>query len=152
MVEAHLTIAKSALASKDTTLALTEFETVTKLSKSESCAEAKYSIAEIYYLQNLTEASEKVAFDLINQVPSYDYWVAKAFILLADNYVKTGNRHQAKYTLKSIIDNYEGADLIKIAEEKLNAILEAEKIEEQKKAEELLKIQNEPGPLLNEIK
>ena len=151
LVEAHLTIAKSALASNDTALALTEFETVTKLSKSESCAEAKYCIAEIYYLQNLTEASEKVAFDLINLVPSYDYWVAKAFILLADNYVKTGNLHQAKYTLKSIIDNYEGADLIKIAEEKLNTILKAEKLEEQKKAEELLKIQNEPGPLLNEI-
>ncbi|HNW88471.1 MAG TPA: tetratricopeptide repeat protein [Bacteroidales bacterium] len=152
LVEAHQTIAKSALEIKDTALALAEFEVVTKLSKSESCAEAKYNIANIYFLQNNTAESEKVAFDLINQVPSYDYWVAKAFILLADTYVKTGNRHQAKYTLKSIIENYEGADLVKIAQDKLNAIIETEKLEEQKKAEELLKIQNEPGPVLNEIK
>ncbi|HOY30668.1 MAG TPA: tetratricopeptide repeat protein [Bacteroidales bacterium] len=152
LTEAHLTIAKSALKLKDTTLALKEFDIVTKLSKSESCAEAKYAVAEIYYHQNSTAESEKMAFDLINQIPSYDYWVAKAFILLADNYVKTGNRHQAKYTLKSIIENYEGADLVKIAQDKLNAILEAEKLEEQQKAEELQKLQNEPGPMLEEIK
>jgi len=150
LVEAHQTIAKSALELKDTALALSEFEVVTKLSKSESCAEAKYNIANIYYAQNNTAESEKVAFDLINQVPSYDFWVAKAFILLADNYVKTGNRHQAKFTLKSIIDNYEGAELVKLAQDKLNVILEAEKLEEQQKAEELLKLQNEPGPVLDE--
>ncbi|HNW69924.1 MAG TPA: tetratricopeptide repeat protein [Bacteroidales bacterium] len=150
LVEAHQTIAKSALELKDTAMALNEFEVVTKLSKSESCAEAKYNIANIYYAQNNTAESEKMAFDLINQVPSYDYWVAKAFILLADNYVKTGNRHQAKFTLKSIIDNYEGADLVKVAQDKLNAILEAEKLEEQQKAQELLKQQDEPGPVLNE--
>lgn len=149
LVEAHQTIAKSALELKDTAMALNEFEVVTKLSKSESCAEAKYNIANIYYAQNNTAESEKMAFDLINQVPSYDYWVARAFILLADNYVKTGNRHQAKFTLKSIIDNYEGADLVKVAQDKLNAIVETEKLEEQQKAEELLKQQNEPGPVLD---
>ena len=152
IVEAHQTIAKSALEIKDTTLALSEFEFVSKLSKSESCAEAKFNIANIYYLQNNTAESEKMAFDLINQVPSYDYWVAKAFILLADNYLKTGNRHQAKFTLKSIIDNYEGADLVKIAQDKLNAILEVEKLEEQQKAEEQLKIQNTPQPEPDQIK
>ena len=75
--------------------------------------------------------------------------MAKAFILLADNYLKTGNIHQAKYTLKSIIDNYDGVDLIKIAQEKLDKIVADEKAEEQRKAEELLKQQNEVDPALD---
>jgi hypothetical protein len=50
--------------------------------------------------------------------------------------VKTGNVFQAKHTLQSIIDNYEGAELVKEAHEKLNVILEAQKLEEQKKAQE----------------
>jgi hypothetical protein len=50
--------------------------------------------------------------------------------------VKTGNVFQAKHTLQSIIDNYEGADLVKEAHEKLNVIVEAQKLEEQKKAQD----------------
>ncbi|MEI6124578.1 MAG: tetratricopeptide repeat protein [Bacteroidota bacterium] len=147
--EAHLTIAKSALAQDSISLAIAEFLAITKISKNEMAAEAKYSVAEIQYNQGNYEESEKTAFDLINQIPSYDYWVAKAFILLADNYVKTNNLHQAKYTLKSIIDNYDGVELVKIAQDKLNAITEAEKLEEQRKAEELLKQQNTPDPNLD---
>ena len=92
----------------------------------------------LLYNQGNYEESEKQVFDLINQVPSYDYWIAKGFILLADNYLKVNNYFQAKQTLQSIIDNYEGADLKKIAEQKLNVILEKEKIEEQKKAQKEL--------------
>ncbi len=147
--EAHLTMAKSALAQDSISLALAEFLTVTKNTKNEMGAEAKYNIAEIQYKTENYEESQKTAFDLINQIPSYDYWVAKAFILLADDYLKTNNPHQAKSTLKSIIDNYKGVDLVKIAQDKLNAIIEAEKQEEQRKADELLKQQNTPDPNLD---
>jgi hypothetical protein len=40
------------------------------------------------------------------------------------------NIFQAKQTLQSIIDNYEGADLVEMAQDKLNVILEEERIEE----------------------
>ena len=95
----------------------------------------KYNIAFIQYRQGNYDESEKLVFELINQVPSYDYWIAKGFILLADDYMKAGNTFQAKQTLQSIIDNYEGAELKKVAQDKLNEILEKEKIEEQKKAQ-----------------
>jgi hypothetical protein len=52
--------------------------------------------------------------------------VAKGFILLSDVYVKKENNFQAKQTLQSIIDNYEGQELVVIAREKLNAILATE--------------------------
>ena len=146
VAEAHLTIGKSAMSMDSLSLALAEFMSVAHLSKSEMGAEAKYNIALIRYRLGEYEESEKSAFDLINQVPSYDYWVAKSFILLADNYLKTGNIHQAKYTLRSIIDNYEGPDLVKEAQDRLTLILDAEKQEELRKAEELLKQQQQQSP------
>lgn len=139
--ETHLTIAKSALKVDSLALAQTEFELTYKLNPaSENGAEARYNIAEIYYKQGDYINSEKTIFEVINQIPSYDYWIGKSFILLADVYVKTGNIFQAKHTLQSIIDNYEGADLIQIAHEKLNAITESEKAQEQQKVQEEVEI------------
>ena len=65
---------------------------------------------------------EKSVFALAENFASYDYWVAKGFLLLSDVYVKKGNIFQAKQTLQSIIDNSEGQDLVMIAREKLSAI------------------------------
>jgi len=138
--EAHISIAKSALAIDSISLAQTEFEITAKLAKTELSAEAKYNLAAILYkLENYKE-SEKMVFEIINQVPSYDYWIAKSFILLADIYLKTDNIPQAKATLQSIIDNYDGAELLQVAHEKLNAINQQEKIIEQKKAQEDIEI------------
>ncbi|MNT71345.1 hypothetical protein D3C72_2098210 [compost metagenome] len=54
---------------------------------------------------------------------SYDYWVAKSFILLSDNYVALKDNLQAKSTLLSIIDNYDGKDdIIPTAKEKLEKL------------------------------
>ena len=56
-------------------------------------------------------------------MPNYDYWVAKSFILLADNYLALKDKLQAKSTLLSIIDGYEGKDeIVAIAKEKLAKI------------------------------
>ncbi|MDP4266568.1 MAG: tetratricopeptide repeat protein [Bacteroidota bacterium] len=138
--EAHFTYGRSALAMDSLNSALNEFKTTYESTKSVIGAEAKYNVAEIFYKQGLYKESEKVIFELINQVPSYDYWIAKGFILLADNYVKTDNVFQAKHTLQSIIDNYEGKDLVDKAKDKLKVITDNEKIKEQKKSEEEVKI------------
>lgn len=127
IAEAHLTIGRSAMAMDSISLAVAEFSVLNRMTKSEMGAEAKWNLAYIQYVLGNYEESEKIAFELINQVPSYDYWIARSFILLADNYVKTGNLRQAKYTLQSIIENYEGADLIKVAQDRYNQILEEEK-------------------------
>lgn len=113
IVEARMKIAKSALEIDSIGLAQKEFATVTKLSKGEAGAESAYNLSLIFYKkENINEAENQV-FDLINQYASYDYWVAKSFILLADIYMKKNNIFQAKQTLKSIIDNYTGKDEIK---------------------------------------
>jgi TolA-binding protein len=129
--EAHLTIGRATLESGDLTTAQKEMSIVAKQT-GENGAEAKYSLALIQYkLQNFKSSQEK-CFEVVNAVPSYDYWIGKSFILLADNYVALGDMFQAKHTLKSIIDNYENnpndkEDLKTIANEKLQVILEKEK-------------------------
>jgi len=142
--EAHMVIGRCALSMDSISTAVAEFSQVYRLSKGELGAEAKWSLGYIQYQLGNYDESEKIAFDLVNQVPSYDYWVAKAFILLADNYLKKGNNRQAKYTLQSIIDNYEGADLVKLAQDKYNLILEAEKQEELLKQQQLQQVPENP--------
>ncbi len=97
-----------------------------KTQKSEYGAEAYYYLALINYTIGKYQESEKLIFELINILPSYEYWIARAFILLADNYVATGNLYQAKHTLQSVIDNYEGVDLVMEAQKKMTEIQELE--------------------------
>ncbi len=120
--EAHITIARSAYALGNTSLARKEFEATLKLSKNEMGAEAKYMLAQLEFENGRYDDCEKSVFALSENYASYDYWVAKGFLLLSDVYIKKGNTFQAKQTLQSIIDNYEGQDLVMIAREKLSAI------------------------------
>jgi len=135
-VEAHYVKATSAFKTGNNELALQEYENACSLSQGELAAESQYYIALIHYSNEELEQAEEETFVLINQYSSYDEWFARGFILLADIYVKTGNLFQAKHTLQSIIDNYQGDDLKQIAIEKLNAILEMEKIENTPENEE----------------
>lgn len=139
ITEAHLTQAKAALALNRIPLAQTEFEKTYKMAKNEMGAEAKFNLAVILFNQENYKETEKMIFEFINEFPSYDNLLARSFILLADVYVKTGNNTQAKQTLQSIIDNYDGADLVETAHTKMNAIIAAEKAENLRKEEEAKK-------------
>lgn len=126
VAEAHLTAAKSALALKNNDLARREFEETVKESQGDAGAEAKYNLAEMEFDNADYSLTEKSLLALSKDYASSDYWVAKGFILLADVYMKKGNTFQAKQTLQSIIDNYDGADLKTLAQTKLAAINESE--------------------------
>ncbi len=104
--EAHLTYGRSAMMTSDYTNAQKEFNIISKQS-SETGAEAKYNLAYIQYKLSNYKQSKDECFSVINQVPSYDYWIAKSFLLLSDNYIALKDTFQAKETLKSVLDNYE---------------------------------------------
>jgi len=107
----------------DTTAAVKEFNYTVSNTKTIAAAEAKYNIANIEYLQGKYKASQKTCFDLAKDLPNYDYWIAKTYILLADNYVALKDDFQAKATLQSIIENYKGDDeILSTAKEKLAAL------------------------------
>ncbi len=120
---ATLYAGKANLLLNDTTSAKKEFDDLVKKAKTVEAAEAKYLIAKIEYDKKDYKGSQKTLFDLINNMPNYDYWVAKSFILLADTYVALKDTFQAKSTLQSIIDNYEGDDnILPEAKEKLEKL------------------------------
>jgi hypothetical protein len=92
-------------------------------------AEAMYMLIYLTYLDDSLDLAEKMIFEMTDDF-SNDYFIAKAFILLADIYLSKGNSFQSKATLESIIDNYNGQDLKLIAKEKREKILESEIIVE----------------------
>lgn len=124
--EAHLLIAKSAYEQNKVGLALPEFQKAANLSQTAIGAEAEYNVAEIQFKQGAYDASEKTILGIIKNRPSYPFWVAKAFILLSDNYVAKGDNFQAKLTLQNLIDKYDGEDLKIVAQQKLNDIIAKE--------------------------
>ncbi|HEY2582946.1 MAG TPA: tetratricopeptide repeat protein [Mucilaginibacter sp.] len=107
----------------DTTSAVNEFDYTVSNTKTIAAAEAKYNVARIEYLKGRYKTSQKTCFDLVKDLPNYDYWVTKTFILLADNYVALKDAFQAKATLQSVIDNYKGDDdIIPTAKQKLEQL------------------------------
>ncbi|GAA4335106.1 tetratricopeptide repeat protein [Mucilaginibacter gynuensis] len=107
----------------DTTAAVKEFDYTVSNTKTIAAAEAKYNVANIEYLKGKYKASQKTCFDLVKELPNYDYWVAKTYILLADNYVALKDDFQAKATLQSVIDNYKGDDdVLPTAKQKLEKL------------------------------
>jgi TolA-binding protein len=120
---ADLYAGRAYLIKADTTAAIKAFNNVVGKTKTIAAAESKYNLASIQYAKGDYKNSTKSCFDLINNMPSYDYWVAKTFLLLADNYVALKDNLQAKSTLLSLIDNYEGKDeIVATAKEKLEKI------------------------------
>jgi TolA-binding protein len=148
ITEAYLIRAKAAMALDSMLEAQTYFQQVLKRTKNEFAAEAKFNMAQIEFDMQNYEMAEKEIFELINDIPSYDYWIARAFILLSDVYVKNENNFQAKHTLQSIIDNYDGEELVLEARRKLKIIVDKEKEMEEQRAEEeiLLKMEEKTAP------
>ena len=128
--EARYKKSMSLFINKDFELAMDEFRMISEEVNSSEGAEAKYHICEIYYLDKQYNVAEHEIFDFISQKTSQEYWLAKAYILLADVYLQKDDSFQAKHTLKSIIDNYNADkddDIIDVAKEKYNSIVEKEK-------------------------
>ncbi len=126
VLQAHYIAGKSYFEQRKFVEATPELLFVGSKSKSELGAEATYLTAVIQFEDKKAEQARKSIFDLSDRFAGYDFWVAKAFILLADVYVLENNVFQAKETLKSIIENYKGEDLRKIASQKLELLKDRE--------------------------
>jgi len=69
-------------------------------------AESKYMVAEILLLKGNIAEAENVINDFINANTPHQYWMAKAFLLLADINIKKGDVVFARATLQGLKDNY----------------------------------------------
>jgi Fe-S cluster biosynthesis and repair protein YggX len=109
--------AKAGYAQHKNDVAYINFNKLSMATVSERAAEAKYMVALLLNAEGEYKASLDTCFRLKNRFASYDYWVVKGFILIADDYYALNNSFQAKATLESIIENYKG-DLTLIEEAK----------------------------------
>lgn len=65
--------------------------------------------------------SNDIIFDLSPPFSDYDYWYGRLFLLLAENYEKSGEAFQSKATLESIVDNSTNSEIKSLAQAKLNS-------------------------------
>jgi tetratricopeptide (TPR) repeat protein len=131
--KASLYLGKAAMAKGDYETAKDEFLNTLNTARDEYGAEAKYRIGEIFFLMKDYKQSYETLVAIGSEFKEYDQWVGKSFLLLADNYLATGDVFQAKSTLESLIKNNFPLQYIKdAAADRLKKIAEAEAKEQQK--------------------
>jgi TolA-binding protein len=120
---AHLYTAKALLKQGSKESALKELNLAALKSQAAVSAEARYTVGQMQYENKEYDKAQASAFDVINNMEAHDYWVAKSFILLADSYARKGDALQARSTLESVIQNYEGDDdVIPLAKQRLQQL------------------------------
>jgi len=99
--------AKSYLTLGEDSKAMEQLRQLARDVKNREGAEAKYLIAESLFKQNQPDRAMKEIFNFVDMNTPHQYWVAKAYILLAKIYYQKNNAFQAIKTLESIINNYD---------------------------------------------
>lgn len=125
-VFANLTLGKSAQENKNYTEAITYYKQVTTLNKAEYGAEARYAIATCQFLTNKLDDAEKTAFEVIQKSASYEFWVAKSYLLLGDIYLKQKDYFNAKATFQSVASASTITEIVTEAKQKLAQVEAAE--------------------------
>jgi tetratricopeptide (TPR) repeat protein len=126
----------------DFSKATIELEKCHKLTKTIAGAEAKFHLSEILFMQKEYAKCEKSIMELVKQKPSFDYWIAKGLILLGKNYKETNDFFNAKHTLNSVINNYNGKDKTEIIAEAQQVLKEVQELEIQQNAPKIKEDEN----------
>ncbi len=121
-IVAYFYLGRAAQAQQDCPSAIQHFNKVAGMTTSELGAEARYYIALCNYEQGQLKDAESAAFDVIKKTPSYDFWVAKAYILLGEVFWKENDYFNAKATLQSIVDHCKIPALVKEADALLDKV------------------------------
>jgi TolA-binding protein len=132
VIEANAFIGRYYILNQNYDSALISYQTVLKENKGLLGAEAKYHVALVQFQKKDYKASQKTIFELNDKFSAFEFWVAKGFLLLADTYLQQKDYFQAKATLQSLIENYDGKEILDQCKSKLTEIESLEK--EQKDA------------------
>jgi len=132
--EADFITGKSHYLNNNMSTALEPLKSVSTDTKLEQGAEAKFLVAQIYYRQHQTKQAEEEIMDFISKGTPFQFWLGKAFLLLADIYQDQGDDFQAKHTLRSVVENYGNDDdgIKEEASRKLAAIEAQEEADQQR--------------------
>jgi len=120
--DAYLYAGRSAMKLNDLSASKKHFTILAETPVNENSTEAAYYIAFIELNQNNLPEAEAAILKIINGNYFGEYWIASTYILYGDWYAANGKYFQARNTYQSIIDNYDGEDLRKVAQEKINML------------------------------
>ena len=99
--------AKSYMATSRRDEALALFRTLSSQPATSEGAEARYIVIQDAYDRADYAAVQNGVFDFSDKSGGQNYWLARAFLTLADTFIQLGKTEQAKATLESIRDGYE---------------------------------------------
>ena len=122
--DAYLYAGRAAMQLNDLAAAKNHFAVLAETPVNENSTEAAYHLALIELKQNRMPEAEKEILKIINGNYFGEYWIAATYILYGDWYAANGKTFQARNTYQSIIDNYDGDDLRRVAQEKLDKLEE----------------------------
>ena len=101
--------------------------------KDVSAAEAHYLLAKIQYDKKQYKQSIETLYDFNNTYSTYEVWLGKSFLLIAENFIAKDELFQARETLNSIIEKSPNADIKKQARERLDQLKALEDTKNQSK-------------------
>jgi len=105
-IEAHYILGMSSYQTKEYQDAITALNYVSKNTTLSSAAEAKFTVANIYFQSDQLDMADKTLRELLKMKPSYDFWIAKAIILQTKILIKKQDLFQAQQTISSVIEHY----------------------------------------------
>lgn len=117
--EAKLILVKADIKAGKTDNAMTDLKAIYSKENNRFAAEAKYLEAELLYSRDSIAACQASCYIILDEFNGYDMWVGKALILLGDAFKKEGDFFNAKATWNGVIENFDVAELVAIAKEKL---------------------------------
>ena len=126
-IEAHFYSGKAYLAKGEIDKAYNSFRSTANLTTNETGGiqvhHGRHPIPE----EQTGRPPRSNVWEIINDLPAYEEWVIRSYILLADIAAAKGDYAQAKHRC-SIIDNYEGdPELVELAQFKLEQVEEMER-------------------------
>ncbi len=142
--EAYFYKGKSLLQKGRNADALAAFQQIYEDTRNEFGAEAKYRVAQIYYQGGQADKAVAEVKDYIKKNTPHQYWLAKSFIVMAKVMIDKGDDFNAKQSLMSVKDNYEGNDEVQEEVAKLLYDIDAREAQRyQQKRDSLMKLLND---------
>ena len=104
--DAHIMIARSAIATNDEQKAKSAYAEVLKIASGATAAEALYYDAYFEHKDGAYENSNVAVQKLAKDYAVYKEWGGKGLVLMAKNYYALNDAYQATYILESVITNF----------------------------------------------
>lgn len=104
--DAHIMIARSAIATNDEAKAESAYAEVLQIASGATAAEALYYNAYFEHKDGAYENSNIAVQKLAKDYATYKEWGGKGLVLMAKNYYALNDAYQATYILESVITNF----------------------------------------------